>query len=67
MNDWYQLRVQIPFVGPAFAGWLYTDQIRAFALAAALKTCPGGAFSLLDKNGNQVLPTGGIIPGLPGF
>ena len=56
--DWYQVVVQVPFVGRQFAGWLYTDNFRALALAAALKSCPGGAFRLLDKNGSEVLPLG---------
>lgn len=54
MNDWYQFRVNVPFLGSQFVGWLSTDPARALALAVALKSCPGGAYDLLDKNGTPL-------------
>ena len=66
MNAWYQIWVQVPLLGRQWGGWLYTDQIRAFALAAGLKTCPGGAVSIYDQAGNELVPGALSFP-IPGF
>jgi len=71
--QYFQLRATLPYVGEQFVGWVYTDPVRATALAVALRQCPAAAsYTVTTQQGQPLLDASGVpllqgLPGLPGL